>query len=211
MPVPVWNKAAEGIRISHHLSSLVTTGSHCGTGFQPQSPASWYGCKLSDCIFVYFCIGWQGRRREKSHWKRLKSTSKQTIYLSFPDEKCADGMVDTLRMRFLWCTAILVSPCDLLPMPAFLQATFHQMLWQWRRHHWRSKWPFEAPHHSLLAPHGWVGELTRLAPACGRFPAFLAQRKVQRSGKPPAEAALGIIKAPLRSAYPQKFQMLHAE
>lgn len=170
MPVPVWNKAAEGIRVSHHLSSLVTTGSHRGTGFQPQSPASWYGCRLSDCIFA----------REKKGEKPLKKIKKykQAEYievLSFPDEECADGMADTLRMRFLWCTASCFTLRSfthaesskliwhLTSHVAFLQATFHQMLWQWRRHHSRSKWPFEAPHHSLLAPHGWVGELTRLA------------------------------------------------
>lgn len=32
-------------------------------------------------------------------------------------------MADTLRMRFLWCTAILVSPCDLLPMPSHLNSS----------------------------------------------------------------------------------------
>ncbi len=95
------------------------------------------------------------------------------------------------------------------PNCLFLQATFHLMLWQWRHHHSRSKWPFEAPHHSLLEPHStWVDSTGGTA----RFPAFLAQRKVQRSGKPPAEAALGIIKAPLRSACPQIQAMLsHAE
>ena len=173
---------------------------------------------------LHFCIGWQARRREKSHWKRSKSTSKQNRSSIITRWEIGgwNGWYAPNAVFVMYCNSCFTLRSfthaesskliwHLTSHVAFLQATFHQMLWQWRLHHSRSKWPFEAPHHSLLAPHGWVGELTRLAPACGRFPAFLAQRKVQRSGKPPAEAALGIIKAPLRSAYPQKFQLSHAE
>lgn len=130
---------------------------------------------------LHFCIGWQGRRREKSHWKRLKKY-KQADYievLSFEDEKCAimrgwNGWYTPNAVFVMYCNSCFTLRSfthaesskliwHLTSHVAFLQATFHQMLWQWRRHHWRSKWPFEAPHHSLLAPHGWVGELTRLA------------------------------------------------